>query len=96
MPGWVTAAMPEPGCHVRLTLGAYLLGGLPAAEADAVRTHLASCLPCRAEHDLLACLPSWLSLLSAADFPRASAAAEGTDIARYPGGDKESRGDPLA
>jgi anti-sigma factor RsiW len=81
--------MAERGCHVRLSLGAYLLGGLPAAEADAVRKHLGSCIPCRAEHDRLAYLPSWLSLLSADDFGGVSAAGEGTENAHDPGGDQK-------
>jgi hypothetical protein len=98
MPGCVGAAVTEPGCgcHARLALGAYLLGGLAAAEADAVRRHLASCLPCRAEYDQLACLPSWLSLVSADNFRRVSPAAEGTETAHDPGGDKESDDDPPA
>jgi Putative zinc-finger len=98
MPDWPTAVMTDPdsGCRARLALGAYLLGGLPAAEADAMREHLASCLPCRAEHDRLACLPSWLSLLSADDFPPASAAAEGTQIAHDPGGGQEPHGESPA
>ena len=66
MPGRGMAAMPErgAGCRVRPVLGAYVLGGLPAAEADAVRRHLTRCVSCRDEHDRLAGVLPWLSLLS--------------------------------
>lgn len=63
------ASTGERGGHVQMLLGAYLLGGLSAGEASAVRAHLDSCAPCRAEHDDLACVPSWLSLLPAAEAP---------------------------
>jgi anti-sigma factor RsiW len=46
-----------------MLLGAYVLGGLPADEAAAVRVHLDGCAQCRAEHDELACVPSWLDLV---------------------------------
>jgi anti-sigma factor RsiW len=49
--------------HVRMLLGAFLLGGLSASEESAVRAHLDICAPCRAEHDDLACVPRWLDLL---------------------------------
>ncbi len=49
--------------HARLLLGAFLLGGLSGHEATAVRAHLDGCLECRAEHDYLACVPSWLDLV---------------------------------
>lgn len=96
MPGPVNAAMAERGCHVRLSLGAYLLGGLPAAETDAVRRHLGSCLACRAEYDGLAFLPPWLSLLSADDLPHASATAEGAETGDDPVSEAEPGGDPPA
>jgi anti-sigma factor RsiW len=56
---------PDPGRsrHVQLLLGAYVLGGLSAAEEAGVETHLARCPQCRAEYDELACVPSWLDLL---------------------------------
>jgi Putative zinc-finger len=57
----------ERGGHVQMLLGAYLLGGLSAGEASAVRAHLKRCARCRAEHDELACVPAWLSLLPAAE-----------------------------
>jgi anti-sigma factor RsiW len=50
--------------HVQLLLGAYVLGGLSASEEAVVRAHLSRCGRCRAEHDELACVPSWLDLLS--------------------------------
>jgi anti-sigma factor RsiW len=49
--------------HVRVLLGALLLGGLSAPEESAVRAHLGICAQCRAEHDYLACVPRWLDLL---------------------------------
>jgi predicted anti-sigma-YlaC factor YlaD len=55
------------GGHVRLLLGAYLLGGLTEPQEVAVRAHLERCERCRAEHDELACVPSWLDLLTRED-----------------------------
>jgi hypothetical protein len=46
-----------------MQLGAFLLGGLAAHEAAAIRAHLGGCAQCRAEHDELACVPGWLDLL---------------------------------
>lgn len=59
----VMAATGEHGGHVQLLLGAYVLGGLSAQEEAAVRAHLSRCALCQAEHDELACVPSWLDLL---------------------------------
>ncbi|MDL4821974.1 anti-sigma factor family protein [Actinomadura opuntiae] len=42
--------MEAPGCgEYRSGLGAYALGGLAGAEADALSAHLRGCPPCRAE-----------------------------------------------
>jgi len=49
---------------MQVLLGAYILGGLSAAEKTAVREHLDRCARCRAEHDDLACVPGWLDLLA--------------------------------
>jgi hypothetical protein len=49
--------------HVRMLLGAFLLGGLSANEECAVRGHLDACAECRAERDYLACVPRWLDLV---------------------------------
>jgi anti-sigma factor ChrR (cupin superfamily) len=49
--------------HVRMQLGAFLLGGLTPPEAAAISAHLSVCAKCRAEHDELACVPAWLDLL---------------------------------
>jgi hypothetical protein len=57
----------ERGGHVQQLLGAYVLGGLSALEEAMVRAHLDRCPPCRAEHDELACVPSWLDLLTSAN-----------------------------
>jgi predicted anti-sigma-YlaC factor YlaD len=54
----------ERGGHVQQLLGAYVLGGLQALEEAVVRTHLDRCPPCRAEHDELVSVPSWLDLLT--------------------------------
>jgi anti-sigma factor RsiW len=54
---------------VELLLGAYLMGGLPEDDAAAVRAHLEVCAMCRAEHDELAPVTGWLSLLSEAAEP---------------------------
>ena len=50
--------------HVLILLGAYLMGGLGEKDAAAVRSHLETCAMCKAEHDDLAPVPGWLSLLS--------------------------------
>ena len=47
-----------------ILLGAYLMGGLREKDAAAVRAHLETCAMCKAEHDDLAPVPGWLSLLS--------------------------------
>jgi anti-sigma factor RsiW len=52
---------------VQPLLGAYVLGGLSASQEAAVRAHLECCARCRAEHDWLAVVPSWLDLLTAED-----------------------------
>jgi predicted anti-sigma-YlaC factor YlaD len=57
----------ERGGHVQQLLGAYVLGGLSVLAEAVVRAHLDRCLPCRAEHDELACVPSWLDLLTSAN-----------------------------
>jgi anti-sigma-K factor RskA len=48
--------------HVRIELGAYVLGALEPAEADAVREHLERCSECAREHAALAGLPALLTL----------------------------------
>lgn len=53
----------EGGGHVQLQLGAYVLGGLSAAEEADVRAHLDRCVRCRAAHEELAVVPPWLDLL---------------------------------
>ena len=63
---------------MQLLLGAYVLGGLSAPEEAAVRAHLEGCAPCRAEHNELACVPSWLDLLAPAE------AAGGLDLPGVP------------
>ncbi len=49
--------------HVRMLLGAYVLGGLSQHEEYAVRAHLHRCAACRAEYDGLAEVPPLLDLL---------------------------------
>ncbi|WP_422934299.1 anti-sigma factor family protein [Sinomonas sp. P47F7] len=51
---------------LRLSLGAYLLGGLDADEARAVEEHLAACPECRAEIEELEVLPAMLDVVPAA------------------------------
>ena len=58
------ASAVNRGGHVQLLLGAYVLGGLTAPQEAAVRAHLEHCARCRAEHDELAVVPSWLDLLT--------------------------------
>jgi anti-sigma factor RsiW len=70
---------------VELLLGAYLMGGLPEDDAAAVRAHLEVCDMCRAEHDELAPVPGWLSLLSEArERPHLTVAGD-PDADREPG-----------
>lgn len=61
------ASAANRGGHVQLLLGAYVLGGLTASQEAAVRAHLERCARCRAEHDELAVVPSWLDLLTPED-----------------------------
>ena len=56
----------ESDGHVQMLLGAYLMGGLAEDDVAAVRAHLEVCADCKAEHDDLAPVPGWLSLLSEA------------------------------
>lgn len=49
--------------HVELLLGAYLMGGLSDEDVAAVRAHLEVCGDCKAEHDELAPVSCWLSML---------------------------------
>ncbi|MGW4564261.1 anti-sigma factor [Streptomyces sp. NPDC004561] len=65
----------------RLALGGYVLGTLPAAEAEQVRAHLAECHDCRAEHAELAGLPALLATVTAADVAGGTAPAGGEDLA---------------
>jgi anti-sigma factor RsiW len=64
--------MSTPGQqgHVEGELGAYILGGLPPAEAARVRVHLGICEQCRSEHDYLAVVSDWLDELPATDVLR--------------------------
>jgi len=64
--------------HVREELGAYVLGALEPAEAEAISAHLETCAECRAERDRLAALPPLLDLVSdaAADDPATLAPPE--------------------
>ncbi|MFF7472611.1 zf-HC2 domain-containing protein [Streptomyces sp. NPDC008092] len=52
---------------LRVALGGYVLGTLPAAETEQVRVHLAECDECRAEHVRLAGLPALLATVTAAE-----------------------------
>lgn len=71
--------------HVRMLLGAYLMGGLPEEDAAAVRAHLDVCAMCKAEHDDLAPVPGWLSLLSDEQAPPRLTVAHDPDAHREPG-----------
>jgi hypothetical protein len=64
---------------LRPLLGAYVLGALEPAEAEAVREHLPGCPACSAEHESLAGLPALLDLaapLAAPDEPLSPAFEE--------------------
>ncbi|MGW0992973.1 anti-sigma factor family protein [Streptomyces sp. NPDC002520] len=52
---------------LRMALGGYVLGALSPAETEQVRTHLATCDACRAEHEQLAGLPALLATVTAAE-----------------------------
>lgn len=54
-------------CSHSLSLGAYVLGAVSAAERDAIDRHLGECEACRAELVSLAPLPGLLSRVSAED-----------------------------
>ncbi len=70
---------------MRMFLGAYLMGGLPEDDAAAVRAHLEVCATCKAEHDDLAPVPGWLSLLSDAQVPPRLTVARDPDADPEPG-----------
>ena len=53
--------------RLRVELGAYLLGSLPAPDRTAVEAHLAACAGCRAELARLAPLPGLLGRITAED-----------------------------
>lgn len=53
--------------ELRPLIGAYVLGALEPDEAEAVRTHLATCPGCAAEHVRLAPLPGLLTLAAGAE-----------------------------
>ncbi|WP_427005883.1 zf-HC2 domain-containing protein [Pseudarthrobacter sp. H2] len=63
------------GTGLHHLLGAYLLGGLEAAEAAAFEEHLDSCADCRQELDDLASLPALLDALPVPDAVALTAAA---------------------
>jgi anti-sigma factor RsiW len=71
--------MSTPGCEglSEGDLGAYILGGLPPAEAARVRGHLDVCGRCQSEHDYLAVVPDWLDGLPVADALRLPRFGEG-------------------
>ncbi|MER5792115.1 zf-HC2 domain-containing protein [Streptomyces sp. NPDC001980] len=52
---------------LRLALGGYVLGTLPAAEMEQMRVHLTECDECRAEHVRLAGLPALLATVTEAE-----------------------------
>ncbi|MEU6773805.1 zf-HC2 domain-containing protein [Streptomyces sp. NPDC046759] len=52
---------------LRLALGGYVLGALPPAEMDRVRSHLAECEQCRAEYARLSGLPALLATVTEAE-----------------------------
>ncbi|MEU6572664.1 zf-HC2 domain-containing protein [Streptomyces sp. NPDC046805] len=66
---------------IRLSLGGYVLGTLPAAEADQVRAHLAECAECRAEHAEIAGLPALLATVSEAEAAGDAADAPSEELA---------------
>ncbi|MGW7539641.1 zf-HC2 domain-containing protein [Streptomyces sp. NPDC054770] len=64
---------------LRLALGGYVLGTLPAAETERMRVHLAECDECRAEHIRLAGLPALLATVTAAEAEAAGRAMPAAD-----------------
>lgn len=66
---------------VRFLLGGYVLGTLSPAETEQVRTHLAECDECRAEHAELAGLPALLATVSVAEAEAAAAPAASEELA---------------
>ncbi|NUP73940.1 MAG: zf-HC2 domain-containing protein [Sinomonas sp.] len=63
---WVRDLGEQEHRELRLSLGAYLLGGLEPDEARAVEEHVASCAECRAEIEQLELLPALLDAIPAA------------------------------
>lgn len=60
----------DPCAHVRLELGAYLVGAIEPAQRAQVNRHLKACPACRAELSDMAGLPSLLRRIPAADVGR--------------------------
>jgi hypothetical protein len=77
-----------------MLLGAYLMGGLPDDDAATVRAHLEVCAMCKAEHDDLAPVPGWLSLLSGEQIPPRLTAVRDQDAGRERGKRKNRPGRP--
>ncbi|MFE7972683.1 zf-HC2 domain-containing protein [Streptomyces shenzhenensis] len=66
---------------LRLALGGYVLGTLPSAEMEQVRSHLADCVECRADHTRLAGLPALLATVTEAEAAGRTVPAADGDLA---------------
>lgn len=76
--------MSGPDLHQ--LLGAYLLGGLPPAEAADFEQHLAGCRDCRRELDELASLPALLDAVPVADAVALTGPARAVPASASPAG----------
>ncbi|MDJ0465307.1 zf-HC2 domain-containing protein [Streptomyces sp. H27-C3] len=63
----MTVPSPSGGAHVRLQLGAYVLGALSPGEDAEVAFHLGRCDVCRAAYLEVADAPALLALFSEDD-----------------------------
>jgi Putative zinc-finger len=62
-----TPLPPGDGGHVRMLLGVYVLGALPAEESERVAAHLRRCAQCGAECDEVAGVSVLMAMLTEED-----------------------------
>jgi anti-sigma factor RsiW len=72
--------------HVRILLGAFVLGGLRGRQEAAVRTHIVRCTRCRAEYEELAEIRTVLDMITSEE------AAEAGEPPIKPGSRRKSGG----
>jgi anti-sigma factor RsiW len=66
----------DPGGHVELLLGLYVVGGLEPEERQRVELHVPRCSRCRHEWEEIRDVPAYLSLLAEEDIAELAACHE--------------------